>query len=131
MKLLAISGAALIMLSIATGWLIIAKRYLSLGIIERIIHDDEKIVKAHIDYLMMSLILFVFFFTGINMPFAVILMSCIGAFANPSLFIFLSIKPDVNKNMGSAFSLISTITFLITTAGIGGGAFYIIMELIK
>jgi hypothetical protein len=131
MKLLAISGAALILLSIVSGWLIIAKKYLSLGLIERTIHDDGKLVKAHIDYIVMSLILFVFFFTGINLPFPVILLSCAGAFANPSLFIFLSVRPDVNKKIGSTFSVISTVTFLITTAGIGGGAFFIIMELIK
>ncbi len=129
MKLLAISGAALILLSIATGWLIIAKKYLSLGLLERIIQSDQKLVKAHIDYIMMSLILFVFFLTGVTLPFPLILLSCGGAFANPSLFVFLSIRPDVNKKIGSTFSVISTIIFLITTAGIGGGAFYIIMDL--
>lgn len=131
MKLLALSGAALILLSIATGWLIIAKKYLSLGLLERIIRNDQKLVKAHIDYIMMSLILFIFFLTGVTLPFPFIMLSCIGAFADPTLFVFLSIKPDVNKKLGSAFSVISTITFLITTAGIGGSAFYIIMEMIK
>jgi hypothetical protein len=130
MKLLVISGAALILLSIATGWLIIAKKYLSLGILERIIRNDGKLVKAHIDYIMMSLILFAFFLTGVTLPFPVIVLSCVGAFADPSLFVFLSIKPDVNKKTGSAFSVLSTMIFLITTLGIGGGALYIIMELI-
>lgn len=130
MKLLVISGAALILLSIATGWLIIAKKYLSLGILERIIRNDGKLVKAHIDYIMMSLILFAFFLTGVTLPLPVIVLSCVGAFADPSLFVFLSIKPDVNKKTGSAFSVASTVIFLITSAGIGGGALYIIMELI-
>lgn len=131
MKLLAISGALLILLSIATGWLIIAKKYLSLGLIDKIFRDDEKLVKAHIDYIVMGLILFALFSLGTNLPRTIILFSCVGAFANPSLFIFLSVRPNVNKNIGSPFSVISTITFLITTVGIGGAAFFIIWELIK
>jgi hypothetical protein len=131
MKLLVISGGALILLSIATGWLIIAKKYLSLEILEKLIRNDGKLVKAHIDYIMMSLILFAFFLTGVTLPFPVVVLACVGALADPSLFVFLSIRPDVNKNIGTAFSVISTTIFLITTAGIGGGAFYIIMEQIK
>jgi hypothetical protein len=130
MKLLVIWGAALILLSIASGWLIIAKKYLSLGLIERTIRADGNLVKAHIDYIVMSLSLIVFSLTGINLPFPVILLSCVGAFANPSLFIFLSVRPDVNKKIGSTFSVISTVIFMITIAGIGGSAFFIIKELI-
>lgn len=131
MKLLAISGALLILLSIGTGWLTVAKKYLSLGLIDKIFRNDEKLVKAHIDYIIMSITLFALFSLGINLPHTIILLACVGAFANPSLFIFLSIRPNVNKNTGSPFSVISTITFLITTAGIGGAAFFIILELIK
>jgi hypothetical protein len=131
MKLLLISGAFLILFSIAIGWLIIAKKYLSLEIIERLIRDDKKLVKAHIDYVMMALILFSFFFIGVNLPLPVIILACAGALADPALFIFLSIKPNVNRNIGSPFSVISTVVFLITTVGIGGAAFFIILELIK
>jgi hypothetical protein len=131
MKILAISGAFLILFSIATGWIIIAKKYLSLGFIDKIFRDDEKLVKAHIDYIIMGLILFALFSLGTNLPRIIIQLSCVGAFANPSLFIFLSVRPHVNKKIGSPFSVISTITFLITTVGIGGAAFSIILELIK
>lgn len=131
MKLLLISGAFLILLSIAIGWLIIAKKYLSLEIIERLIRDDKKLVKAHIDYVMMALLLFAFFFIGVNLPRPVIVLACAGALADPALFIFLSVRPGVNKKLGSPFSVISTVIFLITTVGIGGAAFFIILELIK
>jgi len=131
MKLLLISGAFLILFSVAIGWLIIAKKYLSLEIIERLIRDDKKLVKAHIDYVMMALILFSFFFIGVNLPLPIIILACAGALADPALFIFLSVKPNVNKNIGSPFSVISTIIFLITTVGIGGASFLIILEFIK
>lgn len=131
MKFLAITGASLILISIAIGWLIIAKKYLSLEICKRLIRDDNKLVKAHIDYVMMALILFSFFLIGVDLPFPVIVLACAGALADPALFIFLSLKPNVNKKIGSPFSVISTVTFLITTVGIGGAAFLIILDLIK
>ncbi|MBN1471106.1 MAG: hypothetical protein JW925_04945 [Syntrophaceae bacterium] len=131
MKLFLLSGAFLILLSVAIGWLIIARKYLSMEIFERLIRDDKKLVKAHIDYVVMALILFSFFLIGVDLPFPVIVLACAGAFANPALFIFLSLKPNVNKKTGSPFSIISTIIFLITSAGIGGTALLIILELIK
>ncbi len=131
MKLLAISGALMILLSIATAWLTVAKKYLSLQFMERAIRDDEKLVKAHIDFVIMGLILLVFFVTGTDLPFPVILFSCAGALANPSLFLFLAFKPDVNKKPGSLFSVISTMTFLITTGGIGGASFCVLLEMIR
>lgn len=131
MKLLAISGALMILLSIATAWLTIAKKYLSLQFMERAIRDDEKLVKAHIDFVIMGLILLVFFVTGADLPFPVILLSCAGALANPSLFLFLAFQPDVNKKPGSLFSVVSTMTFLITTGGIGGASFCVLLEMIR
>jgi len=131
MKLLAISGALLILLSIATAWLTIAKKYLSLPFLERAICDDEKLVNAHVDFVIMGILLLVFFITGVDLPFLIVLLSCAGALANPSLFLFLAFRPDVNKKPGSLFSVISTTSFLITTAGIGGASFYIIQKMIQ
>lgn len=131
MKLLLIWGALLILVSIAIGWLIIVRKYLSLDIIKRLIRDEKQLVKAHIDYIMMALILFAFFFIGVNLPLPLIVLACAGAMADPALFIFLSLRPDVNRKIGSPFSVISTVIFLITTVGIGGAAFFIILELTK
>jgi len=131
MKLLLICGASLILLSIAIGWLIIARKYLSLGLLEQLIRDEKMLGKAHIDYVMMALILFAFFLIGVNLPLPLIVLACAGALAGPSLFIFLSVRPDINKKIGSPFSLISTIFLSITTVGIGGSAFFIILDLIK
>ncbi len=130
MKFLVITGAVLILLAIMTGWIIIAVKYLSLTVVKKIFRDDEKLVKAHIDYLIMGILLLVFYATGINLPFEIAVLACAGALANPSLFLFLSMKPDVNKKTGSLFSIVSTAVFLITTAGIGGAALLLIQELI-
>lgn len=131
MKILAICGAVLILLSIAIGWVIIARKYLSLGFVEKVIRDDKKLVKAHIDYVTMALILFAFFLIGENLPQPLIILACAGALTDPALFIFLSVRPGINRKIGSPFSIISTIVFLTTTIGIGGSAFFIILELLK
>ena len=131
MKILLICGALLIIFSIAIGWLIIARKYLALEIFKKLIRDDKKLVKAHIDYVMMALLLMAFFLIGIELPILLIVLACAGALADPALFIFLSVKPDVNRKIGSPFSIISTVVFLVTTAGIGGTALFIILELLK
>lgn len=131
MKILAICGAVLILLSTAIGWVIIARKYLSLGFVEKVIRDDKKLVKAHIDYVTMALILFAFFLIGENLPQPLIILACAGALTDPALFIFLSVRPGINRKIGSPFSIISTIVFLTTTIGIGGSAFFIILELLK
>ena len=131
MKLLLICGASLIMFSIAIGWLIITRKYLALAILQKLIRDDKKLVKAHIDYVMMALLLMAFFLVGINLPLPLIILACAGALADPALFIFLSVKPDIDRKIGSPFSVLSTIVFFVTTAGIGGSALFIIVELLK
>ena len=131
MKYLIITGAVLILLAITTGWFIIAGKYLSLTVMKKIIRDEEKLIKAHIDYVIMGILLLVLFATGINLPLVVAVLACAGALANPSLFLFLAVKPNVNKKAGSFFGIVSTLVFLITTAGIGGAALLLIQELIQ
>lgn len=129
-KLFAATGAVLIMISIATAWLIVARRYLSLGVATRYIRDDEKLVKAHVDYLMMGLVLLIFYAVGMHVPSYLVVLACLGALTDPSLFVFLALKPDVNKKLGSPFSVISTISFLAATVGIGGVACLILAEML-
>ncbi|HON58416.1 MAG TPA: hypothetical protein PLT45_02650 [Smithella sp.] len=129
-NLFAATGAVLIMISIATAWLIVARRYLSLGVATRYIRDDEKLVKAHVDYLMMGLVLLIFYAVGMHFPSCLVVLACLGALTDPSLFVFLALKPDVNKKLGSPFSVISTISFLAATVGIGGVACLILAEML-
>lgn len=131
MKLLVITGSFLIILSIATGWLIVAKRYLALVPAVSIIKDDIRLVKGHMEYPVMALLLFSFYALNQEMPYCLVVPACIGAFANPSLQLFLSIKPDVEKRATSLFGIISTLSFLVTSVGLGGLAVLTIYEIMK
>jgi|GEM_PF-640403 len=129
-KLFAATGAVLIMMSIAAAWLVVAGRYLSLDAVKKYIRDDEKLVKAHVDYIMMGSVLLIFYALGMHFPSFIVLLACLGALTDPSLFVFLSLKPDVNKKLGGSFSVISTISFLSATVGIGGAACLILVEVL-
>lgn len=131
MKILAITGAVLVLFSIASGWLIIARNYLPLPGIKQVIRNDANLVKAHLDFMIMGVALLAFYASGIGLPFYIIALACAGALMNPSLFVFLALKPDVDRTLGSPFSIVSTLSFLTTTAGIGGAAFFLIRELMQ
>jgi hypothetical protein len=131
MNLLAITGSYLVILSIATGWLIVAKRYLALGPIVRLIKDDRKLVKGHMEYPVMALLLFAFYTLSPSLPYCLVMPACIGAFTNPSLQIILSIKPDIDKRATAPFGIISTLSFIVTSTGLGGLSAVIIYNLLK
>jgi len=131
MILLVITGALLIILSIILGWIIVAHRYLRVKFLKRIIRDDSKLSKCHMEYVIMALILFAFYTLKIDLPFFLILLACIGAISNPSLLLVISIKPKIDKKVTSPFSLISTVSFLITTIGFGCSSLLIIYEFLK
>jgi len=131
MILFVITGALLIILSIVLGWIIVAHRYLKVKFLKRIIRDDSKLGKCHMEYVIMALALFAFYLFRIDLPFFLILLACIGAFSNPSLLLVVSVKPKIDTKPTSPFSIISTISFLITTIGFGCTSLFIIYELLK
>jgi hypothetical protein len=130
MILLGITGAVLIILSLATGWLLTAKRYLSIGFIDRLVRDDAKLEKCHLDYIIMALVLLALYAIRVDLPLPLVVAACAGAVLNPSLFAFSALKPDADKSALSPYGIISTLTFIITTLGIGGSAVMIIYRLL-
>lgn len=127
-KLFVATGSVLLILSIVTGWLIVAKRHLSMEVLKAYIRDDENLVKAHVDYIIMGAVLLIFYAVGIDFPPTIVLLACLGALTNPSLFAFLSFKPNTDKKLGSPFSIVSTMSFLATTVGLGGAACWMLIE---
>jgi hypothetical protein len=131
MNMLVITGSLLMLLSILSGWLIVAKRYLALGPVDRLVRDDMKLVKCHVEYPVMALILFAFYAINKNLPVYLVLPACVGAFTNPSLQFILSLVPDVDKRATAPFGVFSTISFIITSFGLGGMAVATVFEMIK
>lgn len=131
MNLLVITGAMLIILSILTGWLIVARRYLALGPVVRLIKDDAKLVKCHMEYPIMALLLFAFYAISANLPYFLVVTACAGAVTNPSLQLVLAVKPDADTGATSPFGIISTLSFLVTSIGLGGLSLVVIYNLAR
>ena len=84
------------------------------------------LLKAHLDYLMMTGLLMVFFllfrhFQVSPSPLIVWAMS-IGSFMNPVGFILLSLKPNLSQHPASPFGILMSGSFTLTTIGYAGAA---------
>jgi len=111
-------GFILILVSLLLAWTLVLYRYI-LQVDEKKV-NTEYILKAHIDYLLMGILLIVFSIIDHNSPGFLILLACTGAVTNPIMFVVLAFKPNVNKASFSVFGISNVISFIITTTGFGG-----------
>ena len=89
----------------------------------------QYLLKSHIDFLMMTGLLFVFFllFRQLHVtppPFIVVAMS-VGSLGNPLGFLALALKPDMSQRPLSPFGVIIVGSFMMTTIGYGGAAWVV------
>ena len=131
MKIYLVTGSILILLSILLGWIIVAGRYLKVSAVRRMIKDDVKLVKCHLEFIVMALLMFAFFLLNIGLPAWLAYPACIGAGTNPSLLIVMAVNPDTDTGALSPFGILSACSFLITTAGIGGSAVWMLYLLAR
>ncbi len=112
------TGFILILLSLLFSWVLVIYRYIIRVDEKRV--NTEYILKGHIDFLLMGLLLLMLsYLSGIVSPILIIL-SCIGTAVNPSMFIVLAFNPNIKKSPKSPFGMATTISYVCTTVGIGG-----------
>jgi hypothetical protein len=113
------TGLVLILISLALAWTLVLFRYI-LKINESKVNTSY-LTMAHIDYILMGLLLIAFSVIDNHQSSGIlILLACIGAVTNPLLFLLMAFKPTINKAPTGFFGLFSSISFLITTIGMGG-----------
>ena len=87
------------------------------------------LLKSHIDFLMMTGLLFVFFLLfahlGVTPPAFVVVAMSVGSLGNPLGFLALAIKPDMSQRPASPFGVIIVSCFTLTTIGYGGAAWVV------
>jgi hypothetical protein len=87
---------------------------------------DQYLLKAHIDYLLMTGLLMIFFllFThfGVSPSLLVVISMSGGSVLNPLGFLALAIKPDLRQTPSSPFGLVMAVSFTLTTIGYAGAA---------
>lgn len=89
---------------------------------------QSRLVQAHIDYLLMSALIFGFYAARVPLHWSVRWAMAVGAFTNPSLFLLQAIFPLLDSPtpadglLPSFFRVYLMISLPIATYGFGGGA---------
>lgn len=108
-------------IGLVLAWLLVGLLYLEWGFLQRIFRSGRELIRAHIDFLLMSLFLLVFHLlyqqAGLQPSAATKILLAIGPFGNASGFILLSVKPDLDKSPFSFTGILFALVFTCTTAG--------------
>ncbi|QFY42792.1 hypothetical protein F6R98_09310 [Candidatus Methylospira mobilis] len=124
MLLLAFAGFCLA-IALIIAWVLGVTLFFPQGVLAGYIYERADIIRAHVDYLMMSQFLFIFFLLfrqfAVNPPLWVVGACCFGAFFNPLAFLKrgLAPKPDLATAIPVEphFPLMAGISFTLITVG--------------
>ena len=126
-SVLAAVGSLCMTVALILAWCLVGVR--TTGFMKRCFRSYQYLLKAHIDYLMMTGLLFIFFLLFAHFrltppPLIVVAMS-LGSLANPAAFLALAIKPDLPQRPASVFGAMVSCGFVLTTIGYGGAAWVV------
>lgn len=88
------------------------------------IRSNKAILQAHIDYILMAIILYIFALSGMDFPPVFAYAAIVGAITNPMLFLVMAVNPQVEKSPFSIFGIVSVLSFIVTTVGMAGCALH-------
>ena len=124
---LAAVGSLCLTLALILAWCLVGVR--TTGFMKRWFPSYQYLLKAHIDYLMMTGLLFIFFLLfahfRLTPPPLIVVAMRIGSLVNPAAFLALAIKPGLPQRPASVFGATVTCGFVLTTIGYGGAAWVV------
>ena len=116
-------------MALVLAWCLAGIRYIELSFLKRLFPHYQYLLKSHIDFLMMTGLLLVFFllFERFNLspPAVIPLAMSIGSLLNPFGFLVLAMKPTLRQHPSTPFGAIMASSFVLTTIGYGGAAWYV------
>ena len=126
---LVLTGSLCLTLALLEAWvLVIVLTNPANGLAQRVLEVAD-LVKSHIDYLLMSLFLFVFYLLlshfQIHLHSLWVLSLCAGSLGNPALFLIRALNPDLKPNPSPTFRLAMTASCILTTLGYLAGAWLV------
>jgi hypothetical protein len=126
-SVLALVGSLCLTIALILAWCLVGVR--TTGFMKRWFPSYQYLLKSHIDYLMMTGLLFIFFllFTHFQVtpPALIVVGMCVGSLVNPGAFLALAIKPDLPQRPASVFGAMVSCGFVVTTIGYGGAAWVV------
>jgi hypothetical protein len=125
--LLVVVASTCLTITLGLAWCLVGVR--SAAFMKQIFPNYQYLLKAHIDYLMMTGLLMIFFLLFDRFQVLpsrlVVLAMCAGSFMNPVGFIALAIRPTISQKPASLFGAIMAGSFTLTTIGYAGAAWSI------
>ena len=122
-SLLLITAAICMLISLGLAWLASLILYAKISRLKRIFPATHQLIRAHIDYLLMFILLVAAYYLqnllSITLPMWVIALLCIGSLYNPFGFIVLAIKPELANPQTFGQKLRVLTGFLPATLGYG------------
>lgn len=129
-SLLVVAGSLSLTLTLGLAWCLAGVRYMAAGFLKNLFPNYQYLLKSHIDYLLMTGLLMVFFLLFEHFrvsPSPVILLAmCIGSLLNPFGFLVLAMKPNLRQHPATPFGAIMAGSFVSTTIGYGGAVWYVV-----
>jgi hypothetical protein len=123
-SLLVVVGSLCLLITLGLAWCLVGVR--SSAFMKRVFPNYQNLLKAHLDYLMMTGLLMIFFLLfdhfRVSAPRGVVFAMCVGSFMNPVGFIALAIRPTLRQTPISPFGAIMAGSFTLTTIGYAGAA---------
>lgn len=123
-SILVVVGSLCLLITLVLAWCVAGVR--STAVMKTLFPNYQYLLKAHIDYLLMTGLLMIFFllFThfGVSPSPLMVFTMCAGSLLNPAGFLALALKPDLRQTPTSPFGAIMTGSFALTTIGYAGAA---------
>ncbi len=131
--LLAVTGSICLMLALVLAWCLAGVR--SSRVVKQWFANPQYLLKAHLDFLMMTGLLFLFFllFEHLRLapPAAIVVAMSLGSIGNPSGFLALAVRPDLPQKPATPFGALMVCSFTATTIGYGGAAWYVARTVVQ
>jgi len=117
-----------LLIALVLAWCLVFTKGMKLPFFLNIFEDTDKLLSAHLDFLMMTMLLLGFYASKITLPKYVLWPMAIGSIGNPTAFILNSVFPSSTSPIIGIF-IFTTIT--LTTVGYGMAAIKVLRYSLK
>lgn len=128
-EFLVVTGSFCLTVALLEAWMLVTVFTAPDGVLAKKIPGTQDLLKSHIDYLMMSQFLFIFYMLyghfQIKPAGFIIFCMCVGSFGNALLFLIRAMNPSLKNEMTVPFRLSMTLSCSMTTIGYFSGAWLV------
>ena len=122
-QLLLVTAAIAMLISLAEAWICTLIIYAKVKFLKRWFPSTQNLIRSHIDYMMMVLLLGLSYFIiehlKLEIPNFIIGLTCLGALYNPFGFLLKAINPSIGNSDTLLSKIMICLSFLPTTLGFG------------